>query len=89
MFGSGHGHYPAPICRHVLRTLKYAVSLSLHRTICHLLVMGDVARATSRDGAVFKPEEAKVNDAKADAVIEFAKKVKDRDDRARAPDEGQ
>ena len=39
--------------------------------------MSDVARVASRDVAVFKPGEAKANDAKADAVIDFAKKVKD------------
>ncbi len=39
--------------------------------------VSDVARVASRDVAVFKPGEAKANEAKADAVIEFAKKVKD------------
>lgn len=37
------------------------------------IVIPDAAKVP----AVFKPEEAKKRDAKADAVIEYAKKVKD------------
>ena len=39
--------------------------------------MTSLAKIKSRDITVFKPEETNVNQAKADAIIKYAAKVKD------------